>query len=86
MRIHWIALALGAGALAACGNGERTAQAETSVAEAEVSTTMPEAAVPDAQLEAAANQAAAEASQQVAASTATGTQTNQNQPELLPAP
>lgn len=48
-------------ALAAC-NSERTAEAETSVAEAEVTTTLPEAAVSDAQLEAAANVAAAEAS------------------------
>jgi outer membrane lipopolysaccharide assembly protein LptE/RlpB len=49
-------------ALSACGN-ERTAEADTSVAEAEVSTDMPEGAVSDAQLEAAANRAAADASQ-----------------------
>ncbi|GAA0868516.1 hypothetical protein GCM10009116_05630 [Brevundimonas basaltis] len=49
--------------LSACGDDERTATAETSVAEAEVSTEMPEAAVPTAQLEAAANRAAANASQ-----------------------
>lgn len=50
-------------ALSACGDGERTATAETSVAEAEVTTEMPEGAVSDAQLEAAANRAAANASQ-----------------------
>lgn len=50
-------------ALSACGDNERTATAETSVAEAEVSTEMPEAAVPTAQLEASANRAAADASQ-----------------------
>jgi len=50
-------------ALSACGDDERTATAETSVAEAEVSTEMPEAAVPTAQLEASANRAAANASQ-----------------------
>lgn len=50
-------------ALAACGDDERTATAETSVAEAEVTTEMPEAAVPTAQLEASANRAAANASQ-----------------------
>lgn len=50
-------------ALTACGDDERTATAETSVAEAEVSTEMPEAAVTDAQLEASANRAAADASQ-----------------------
>ena len=50
-------------ALSACGNNERTAEAETSVAEAEVTTEMPEGAVSDAQLEATANRAAADASQ-----------------------
>lgn len=50
-------------ALSACGSNERTATADTSVAEAEVTTTMPEAAVSDAQLEATANRAAANASQ-----------------------
>jgi peptidylprolyl isomerase len=50
-------------ALSACGDDERTATAETSVAEAEVSTEMPVAAVSDAQLEASANRAAADASQ-----------------------
>lgn len=54
------AMALGT---AACDSGERTATAETSVAEAEVTTTMPEAAVSDAQLEASANRAVANASQ-----------------------
>lgn len=51
------------GAVSACDSNERTATAETSVAEAEVTTTMPEAAVSDAQLEASANRAAANASQ-----------------------
>lgn len=50
-------------ALSACGDSERTATAETSVAEAEVTTEMPQGAVTDAQLEAAANRAAANASQ-----------------------
>lgn len=50
-------------ALSACGDNERTAEAETSVAEAEVTTEMPEGAVSDAQLEATANRAAADASQ-----------------------
>ncbi len=50
-------------ALSACGDNERTAEADTSVAEAEVTTEMPESAVSDAQLEATANRAAAEASQ-----------------------
>ncbi|MBU1384550.1 MAG: hypothetical protein KKG14_11490 [Alphaproteobacteria bacterium] len=49
-------------ALTACSD-DRTATAETSVAEAEVTTDMPDAAVTDAQLEAAANQAVATASQ-----------------------
>lgn len=68
------ALALG---VAACGSDERTATAETSVAEAEVTTTMPEAAVSDAQLEASANRAVANASQP-----APGTTT----PEAMTAP
>lgn len=58
-----LAVTAAALALSACGDDERTATAETSVAEAEVSTEMPEAAVPDAQLEASANRAAADASQ-----------------------
>jgi|GEM_PF-2995529 len=58
-------------ALSACGSKERTAEADTSVAEAEVSTTMPAAAVSDAQLEAAANRAAANASQPAPGSTTT---------------
>lgn len=49
--------------LSACGDNERTATAETSVAEAEVTTEMPEGAVSDAQLEASANRAVANASQ-----------------------
>lgn len=59
-----LAAAAGLGlALSACGDDDRTATAETSVAEAEVTTEMPPAAVPDSQLEASANQAAANASQ-----------------------
>ena len=57
------AAAAAALALSACGDNERTATADTSVAEAEVTTEMPEGAVTDAQLEAAANRAAASASQ-----------------------
>ena len=49
--------------LSACGDNERTAEADTSVAEAEVTTEMPEGAISDAQLEATANRAAADASQ-----------------------
>ena len=65
MKIFAIAAlaATSAFALSACGSNERTATADTSVAEAEVTTTMPEAAVSDAQLEATANRAAANASQ-----------------------
>ena len=44
--------------LAACGDNERTAEAETPVSEAEVSTELPEGVVSDTQLEAAANAAA----------------------------
>lgn len=45
-------------ALTACGEGERTAEAETPVSEAEVSTELPETVVSDNQLEATANAAA----------------------------
>jgi hypothetical protein len=58
-----LAAAAAALALSACGDDDRTATAETSVADAEVTTEMPEGAVTDAQLEAAANRAAANASQ-----------------------
>ena len=58
-------------ALSACGDDERTATAETSVAEAEVSTEMPEAAVPTAQLEASANRAAANVRSSAAATAST---------------
>ena len=54
------ALALTAGTVAACG--DREAESETPVAEAEVKTDLPEAAVSDAQLQATADQAAAAAS------------------------
>lgn len=60
------------GAVSACDSNERTATAETSVAEAEVTTTMPEAAVSDAQLEATANRAAANASQPAPGTTIPG--------------
>ena len=52
---------LGAAALAACG-GDREAEGETPVAEAEVSTELPESVVSDNQLEATANAAAQAAS------------------------
>ena len=55
-----LAAAAAALALSACGDDDRTATAETSVADAEVTPEMPEGAVTDAQLEAAANRAAAE--------------------------
>ena len=54
------ALALTTGAVAACG--DREAESETPVAEAEVKTDLPEAAVTDSQLQATADQAAAAAS------------------------
>lgn len=53
--------ALGAASLAACG-GDREAEAETPVAEAEVSTELPETVVSDNRLEATANAAAQVAS------------------------
>ena len=76
-----VVLVLGAAlAVSACGSRERTASAETSVAEAEVSTTMPEAAVSDAQLEATANRAAANASQPAAGSLTPGGPTKTQPP------
>ena len=52
------ALLSGAFALSACGDEDRTAEAETPVSEAEVSTELPEGVVSDQQLEATANAAA----------------------------
>ena len=72
-------------ALGACGDGERTATAETSVAEAEVSTTMPEAAVTDAQLEASANRAVANASQPAPGTLTPEGQVQPNTTEMAPA-
>lgn len=61
-RIASIAVALSASAaLAACGGGERTAEAEEGGTTAEVSTNLPESQVPDQQLENAAEGAAAAA-------------------------
>ena len=74
-----VTVAAAALALSACGNNERTAEAETSVAEAEVTTEMPEAAVSDAQLEATANRAAADASQPQE-----GALTTDGQPSQMP--
>ena len=54
------ALALSMGALAACG--DREAESETPVAEAEVSTDLPEQVVSDQQLQGTADAAAATAS------------------------
>ena len=54
-------IGLGAAALAAC-SGDRQAEGETPVAEAEVSTELPESVVSDNQLEATANAAAQAAS------------------------
>ncbi|WP_374470889.1 hypothetical protein [Phenylobacterium sp.] len=53
------ALIAGAAALTACGGNERSAEAETPAAEAEVTTKLPESQVSDAQLQAAAEGAAA---------------------------
>ncbi|WP_334161946.1 hypothetical protein [Phenylobacterium sp.] len=64
------ALVAGAGALAACGDKERSAEAETPVAEAEVSTTLPESQVSDQQLQNAAEGAAAAAETPQGSSTA----------------
>ncbi len=52
-----IALVIGLGLLSACG-GDRDAEAETPVSEAEVSTELPESVVSDNQLQATANAAA----------------------------
>jgi hypothetical protein len=63
MRIELLGLALtGALAMAACGQKERTAEADTGTAEAVVTTEAPESVVPDAQLQQQAQQAATAAS------------------------
>ncbi len=64
------ALALSMGALAACG--DREAESETPVAEAEVKTELPEQVVSDQQLQNTADAAAATASTPPAAVPATG--------------
>ena len=56
-----ILIGLGAASLAACG-GDREAEAETPVAEAEISTELPESVVSDNQLQATANAASQVAS------------------------
>ncbi|HEY8617219.1 hypothetical protein [Phenylobacterium sp.] len=53
------ALIASAAALTACGDKERSAEAETAAAEAEVTTKLPESQVSDQQLQAAAEGAAA---------------------------
>ena len=72
LRRTWISIGaaalLSAGALAACG--DREAESETPVAEAEVKTDLPESAVSDAQLQGAADAAAAQASTVAGATTA----------------
>ena len=65
------ALALSVGALAACG--DREAESETPVAEAEVATELPEEVVSDQQLQNTADAAAANASMAPATVPATGT-------------
>ncbi len=45
-------------ALSACGDSERSAEAETPISEAEISTELPESVLSDNQLEATANAAA----------------------------
>ena len=82
------AMALSMGALAACG--DREAESETPVAEAEVKTDLPESAVSDSQLQATADQAAAAASTtspvtQGGATTTTGTTTTTTAPTEAPA-
>jgi hypothetical protein len=64
MKSAYLATAAGLAALAlvACSQGQRTAEADTGTAKAEVSTTAPPAAVPDAQLQDQAQQAATAAS------------------------
>ena len=52
------ALVAGAVTVSACGEGDRTAEAETPVSEAEVSTELPEGVVSDQELQATANAAA----------------------------
>jgi hypothetical protein len=49
--------------LAACGDGKRTAEAETPISEAEVSTDLPEEAISDQDLQAMANAAADQAAE-----------------------
>ena len=53
-----VAISAAVAALSACGDGERSAEADTAVSEAEVSTELPESVVSDEQLEATANAAA----------------------------
>jgi hypothetical protein len=53
------ALLIAGASLAACGDKERSAEAETPAAEAEVTTKLPESQVSDQQLQAAAEGAAA---------------------------
>ena len=84
------ALALTAGTVAACG--DREAESETPVAEAEVKTDLPESAVSDSQLQATADQAAAAASTTspvtqgaAGATTTTGTTTTTTAPTEAPA-
>ena len=64
------ALIAGAGSLAACGDKERSAEAETPIAEAEVTTTLPESQVSDQQLQNAAEGAVAAAETPQGSSTA----------------
>lgn len=64
-----LAALLAAGALAACGNNEREAEAQVGGAEAEVTTTLPESQVTDEQLQNTAEGAA------TAAATAQGSST-----------
>lgn len=53
------AVALGALTLAACENGDRSAEAQTPTAEAEVETELPEEIISDEELQDLANRAAA---------------------------
>lgn len=83
---------LAAGLLAACGDKERTAEANVGGAEAEVSTTLPESQVTDQQLQNTAEGAATAASTAQGSSTAvvvsppaTGDATSAPTPETVPA-
>ena len=58
MKIRAAILPIALAGLAACDDGERTAESETPVSEAEVSTELPETVVSDATLNAAADAAA----------------------------